>query len=92
MARAPNIVADFFGPADSWCGHYSVLDRLSWRFLRMREFEKKMILLDHRLATILQIRTVLAVRMFELRQLRRRVQTAQLSPRRRRRVRSRPRF
>jgi hypothetical protein len=41
MARAPNIVADFFGPADSWCGHYSVLDRLSWRFLRMREFEKK---------------------------------------------------
>jgi hypothetical protein len=49
-------------------------------------------LFDHRLAAILQIRTVLAARMFELRELRRRVQIAQLSPRRRRRVRSRPRF
>ena len=57
----------------------------------MREFEK-MNLFDHRLAAILQIRTVLAARMFELRELRRRVQVAQLSPRRRRRVRSRPRF
>ena len=49
---------------------------------------KKMNLFDHRLATILQIRTVLAARMFELRELRRRVQIAQLSPRRRRRARS----
>ncbi len=49
-------------------------------------------LFDHRLAAILQIRTVLAARMFELRQMRRRVQMAQLSPRRRRRVRSRARF
>ena len=45
-------------------------------------------LFDHRLAAILQIRTVLAARMFELRDLRRRVQTAQLNPRRRRRARS----
>jgi hypothetical protein len=49
---------------------------------------KKMNLFDHRLAAILQIRTVLAARMFELRDLRRRVQTAQLNPRRRRRARS----
>jgi hypothetical protein len=49
-------------------------------------------LFDHRLTAILQIRTVLAARMFELRDLRRRVQIAQLSPRRERRVRSRPRF
>jgi hypothetical protein len=35
---------------------------------------------DHRLAAILQIRTALVARMFELRDLRRRVQTAQLSP------------
>ena len=47
---------------------------------------------DHRLAAILQIRTILAARMLELRELRRRVQISQLSPRRRRRVRSRPRF
>src|SRR6267378_4218904 len=49
---------------------------------------KKMNLFDHRLAATLQIRTVLAARMFELRDLRRRVQTAQLNPRRRRRARS----
>ena len=53
----------------------------------MREFEQ-MNLHDHRLAAILQIRTVLAARMFELRDLRRRIQIAQLSPRRRRRARS----
>jgi hypothetical protein len=35
---------------------------------------EKMNLLDRRLATILQVRTVLAVRMFELQQLQRRVQ------------------
>ena len=46
----------------------------------------KMNLHDHRLAAILQIRTALVARMFELRDLRRRVQTAQLSPRRLRRV------
>jgi hypothetical protein len=57
----------------------------------MRELNK-MNLHDHRLAAILQIRTVFAARMLELRELRRRVQIAQLSPRRRRRVRSRPRF
>jgi hypothetical protein len=49
-------------------------------------------LLDDRVATILQIRGVLAIRMFELRQLRRRVQTAQVVARRQRRMRSRPRF
>ena len=52
----------------------------------------KMDLLDHRLARIFQIRAVLAARMFELRQLRRRVQAAQVVSRRQRRVRSRPRF
>jgi hypothetical protein len=39
---------------------------------------KKMNLLDHRLATILQVGIALAARMLELRQLRRQVQTAQI--------------
>jgi hypothetical protein len=46
--------------------------------LRIRESEK-MSLLDHRLATILQMKAAFAVRMFELYRLRRRVQTAQLA-------------
>jgi hypothetical protein len=52
----------------------------------------RMNLHDHRLAAILQIRTALAARMFELRDLRRRVQTAQQNPRRRRRARSKTAF
>jgi hypothetical protein len=36
-------------------------------------------LFDHRLAAILKIRAALAAQMFELRELRRRVQIAQLS-------------
>ena len=44
--------------------------------MRIRESEK-MSLLDHRLATILQMKAAFAVRMFEVYRLRRRVQTAQ---------------
>jgi hypothetical protein len=46
--------------------------------LRIRESEK-MSLLDHRLATTLQMKAAFAVRMFEVYRLRRRVQTAQLA-------------
>ena len=46
--------------------------------MRIRESEK-MSLLDHRLATILQMKAAFAVRMFEVYRLRRRVQTAQLA-------------